>query len=75
MTTTQQRAHKHYRLDASKIKRAQRLLRAETETEAIEQALDIAISEQERNRMVNEANERFVRSGIQIRDVFGVLED
>lgn len=75
MAVAKRRTDKHYRLDGNKIKRAQKLLRTKTETEAIEQALDLVISEQKRNRLVNEANERFVSSGIQIRDVFGALED
>jgi hypothetical protein len=62
-------------LDAAKIKRAQRVLRAGTETEAIERALDLFISEHERNRLATEANERFVSSGIDIKDVYGTLEE
>ena len=68
------RSHKHFRLDPVKIKRAQRVLRADTETEAIERALDLVISEHERNRLAAEANERFVGSGIDIKDVYGTLE-
>ena len=75
MANGKARAHKHYRLDAVKIKRAQRVLRAETETETIERALDFAISEFERNRLAEEANERFVRSGPRIKDVYGTLEE
>jgi hypothetical protein len=62
-------------LDAAKIKRAQRVLRAGTETEAIERALDLVISEHERNRLATQANERFVSSGIDIKDVYGTLEE
>ena len=40
MSRTRNRAHKHFQLDPIKISRAQRLLRADTETEAIERALD-----------------------------------
>ena len=36
----------------AKIKRAQRALHAKTETEAIERALDFAIAEHEKNRLV-----------------------
>jgi len=68
------KAHKHFQLDAIKIKRAQRALSAETETETIERALDLVIIEHERNRLVREANERFVKSKIQVKDVYGVLE-
>jgi hypothetical protein len=62
-------------LDPVKIKRAQRVLRAGTETEAIERALDLVISEHERNRLAMEAHERFVTSGIMVKDVYGALED
>jgi hypothetical protein len=75
MATAKGRAHKHYRLDAGKIRRAQRMLRADTETEAIERALDLVISEHERNRLAAEANERFVTSGIDIKDVYGTLDE
>jgi hypothetical protein len=63
--------HKHFRLDALKLKRAQKVLEATTETETVERALDLAIAEHERNRLVTEANQKFVRSGAMIRDVFG----
>jgi hypothetical protein len=66
-------AHKHFRLNLAKIKRAQRLLNAATETETVERALDVLIAEHERNRVTREANERFIRSGIEIRDVYGKL--
>jgi len=68
------RRHKHFRLDAMKIKRAQKLLRAGTETEAIERALDSVISEHERNRLAERANQRFFKSGVSIKDVYGTLE-
>ena len=66
--------HKHFRLHGSKIKRVQRLLGVRTETEAIERALDTVISEHERNRLAWAANEQFLKSGIQIEDVYGTLE-
>jgi len=37
--------------------------------------LDFAIDEHEKNRLVAEANERFIRSGVEIKDVYGKLED
>jgi hypothetical protein len=73
MTNARNRAHKHFQLDPVKIKRAQKMLRVSTETEAIERALDLVIAEHERNRMAAEANDRFVKSGIQINDVYGKL--
>jgi hypothetical protein len=48
-------------------------LHAKTETEAIERALDFAIAEHEKNRLAVEATERFIKSGIEIRDVYGTL--
>ncbi len=74
MPKADNRSHKHFRLDSAKIKRAQRALRADTETEAIERALDFVLSEYERNRLTAEAHNRFLESGIQIKDVYGVLE-
>jgi hypothetical protein len=73
MATAPKRLHKHFQLDAAKIKRAQKALRAKTETEAIERALDFAIAEHERNRLALTATEHFVKSGIQIRDVYDTL--
>ena len=73
MTNTTKRTHKHFQLDPAKIKRAQRALHAKTETEAIERALDFAIAEHEKNRLVLEATERFVKRGIDIKDVYGTL--
>ena len=66
-------AHKHYRLDAAKIRRAQKLMQTGTETETIERALDEVIAEHQRNRITRDANERFIKSGIKIRDVYGKL--
>ena len=74
MTRAKTRSHKHFQLDAAKLRRAQRLLRADTETAAIERALDIVIAEHGRNRMTVEANDRFVKSGIDIQDVYGTLK-
>lgn len=74
MATARRRSHKHFQLDTIKIKRAQKLLQARTQTETIERALDLAIAEHERNRLTLEATERFVRSGAEIQDVYGALE-
>lgn len=50
-------------------------LRAETETETIERALDdVVITEHVKNRLTVEANDRFVRSGIDIRDAGDTLD-
>ena len=76
MATAKNRTiHKHFRLDSIKLKRAQKVLDARTETETVERALDLAISEHERDRLAVEANQKFLRSGIAIRDIFGALEE
>ena len=72
---TRARSHKHFQLDAVKIKRAQRVLQARTETETIERALDLAIAEHEKNRLARAANDRFIASGINIKDVYDSLSD
>lgn len=76
MNATRSRVvHKHFRLNAAKIRRAQKLLQARTETETLDRALDQVISEHERNRLAREANERFLGSGVVIRDVYGKLAE
>ena len=66
---------KHYELDSKKIKRAQKLLRTKTETEAIEHALDAVIAGREAQRRAWASTERFIKSGAVIDDVFGRLDD
>jgi len=61
---------KLFRLDVAKIKRAQRFLKARTQTETLDQALDFVIAEHQRNRLTREANERFVKSEIEVSDVY-----
>jgi hypothetical protein len=74
MALARTRSHKHFQLDAGKLKRAQRALKAKTETETIERALDVVISEHARNRLAVEANDRFVKSGVDIKDAYGTLD-
>ncbi len=64
---------KRYTLDETKVKKAQKLLGAKTETETIELALEEIISEHERQRRAWAATERFLKSGAVIKDVFGRL--
>ncbi len=75
MTTRAKRSHKHFQLNARQIKLAQKALRAKTETETIEKALELAIAAERSNRMAHEANARFLRSGIVIEDVYGNLDE
>ncbi len=73
--TTAQSKHKHYPIDEAKIRRAQKLLGTTTEAETIERALDEIISERERNQAAWRAHRRLISSGIQIKDVYGVLDE
>ncbi len=73
MGTARNRSHKHFQLDSMKIKRAQKALRAKTETETIERALELVIAEHRKNRLALEATQRFLKSGIDIEDVYGTL--
>jgi hypothetical protein len=69
MAVAGKRSHKHFRLSAAKIRRAQRLLHVRTETEAIERALDLVIAEYERDELAADANDRFLRSGAVLTEV------
>jgi Bacterial antitoxin of type II TA system, VapB len=73
--TNRKSKHKHYVLDEAKIRRAQKLLGTKTETETIERALDEVITERERNQAAWRSHERLIKSQIQIKDVYGVLEE
>jgi hypothetical protein len=74
-TSNDRTVHKHFRLDSIKLKRAQKLLQARTETETVQRALDFAIAEYQRCKLTEEANRKFLRSGAVIRDVFGTVND
>ncbi len=73
------RKNKHFILDQTRLKRAQKVLGTRTETETIERALDSVITEAEKDRLAWDAHEEFVTAMIegkhQIMDVFGRLED
>ena len=73
--TTSTKKHKHFVLDQAKIEQAQKLLGTHTEKETIERALEEVIGERERNAQAWKAHERFVKSGIEVKDVYGVLSD
>ena len=66
--------HKHFVLDEAKIQRVKKVLGARTETEAIDKALDEVLQEHESNEAAWRAHERFIKSGIQIKDVYGRLD-
>jgi len=69
---------KHVLLNQPRLKKAQELLGAKTESETIERALERVIAETENDRDAWAAHERFVKGLIdkeaEIVDVFGRLE-
>jgi hypothetical protein len=67
--------HQNARQDNAGIKRAQQSLKAGTLAETLERASDAVIAERERNRLTREANERFLKSGIEIIDVYRKLAE
>ena len=73
-TATGTRKNKHVILDQTKLKKAQKILGAKTETETIERALDQVISEDEKNRRLWAATAKLLKSGLQVRDVFGRVD-
>lgn len=77
-TKPSDRKNKHFILDQSRLKRAQKALGTRTETETIELALENAITEADRDKQAWRAHDAFVsaaiRSGSQIVDVYGRLE-
>jgi Arc/MetJ family transcription regulator len=73
--STAPRRSKTLKLDEAKLNRAQRLLGTKTATETVELALEEVIAERERNRQVWAATERLLKSGIQVQDVFGRLNE
>lgn len=74
-TTAKRAKSASVEIDEAKLRRAQKLLGAETEAETVELALDEVIAERERNRRAWKATERLLRSGIEVEDVFGRLKD
>lgn len=77
-TARVERRNKHLILDQIKLKRAQRVLGARTETETIDRALEQVVSEDEKNRRAWAEHERFIREAIRhdvkIGDAFGHLD-
>ncbi len=78
-TAIENRKNKHFLLNQSRLKKAQTVLGAKTETETIELALERVISEAELNERAWLAHEQFIKaaakSDLQIEDAFGRLEE
>jgi hypothetical protein len=73
-STSSARKNKHLVLDQVKLKKAQKVLGARTETETIERALEQVISEAEKDRRAWAATEKLIKSGVQVKDVFGRVD-
>ncbi|MBI3245292.1 MAG: hypothetical protein HYZ50_02155 [Deltaproteobacteria bacterium] len=68
------RKSKHLVLDQVKLKKAQKVLGAKTETETVERALERVIGEAEKDRRAWAATEKLIKSGIRIKDVFDRMD-
>jgi len=66
--------HKHFILNEKRIKQAQAILGTKTETETVERALEEVITERVRTKKAWRTQERFLRSRVEIKDVYGLLE-
>jgi hypothetical protein len=75
MGLTTEKKRKHLILSQAKLNLAKKILGTRTETETIEMALDSIISEAEKNKIAFKTTEKLLKSGIEVRDVFGNLED
>ena len=78
-TVIQNRKNKHFLLNQTRLKKAQDILGARTETETIELALEKVITEAEISSRVWLAQDKFIKAAakdnLQIEDVFGRLEE
>lgn len=78
-TAIQNRKNKHFLLNQNRLKRAQKVLGAKTETETIELALERIITEAELSEQAWLAQNKFIKAAtkdnLQIEDAFGRLEE
>ncbi len=72
MAATTKRNQKQAPQDSANINRAKRASRGKTDAQ---RASELTTEEHEKNRLLREANERFFKSGIDIKDIYGVLQD
>jgi len=75
----QTRRNKHFLLNQSRLKEAQKVLGAKTETETVELALERVITEAEQSKEAWLAQDKFLkaaaRENLEIKDIFGRLEE
>ncbi len=75
MSLATEKKRKHLILNQAKLNQAKKILGTRTETETIELALESVISEAEKDKKASKITADFLKSNIEIRDVFGNLED
>ena len=61
-------------VDEVKLRRVQKLLGTSAAAEAVDKALDEFLTEHARIRLAWRAHNRLVESGIEIKDVYGVMD-
>ena len=67
------RRSKHFIVDDSQLKLARKLTGAKSDTETIEVALTELINNRQQNLQAWKATEKLIKSGVDVRDVFGRL--
>lgn len=65
--------HKQLLVDEAKLRCVQKIFGVSAKDEAIERALDEALTEHESNRLAWRAHEQFLKGGGEIKDVYGLL--
>jgi hypothetical protein len=73
MAAARNRTRKKLHVDAARASHARKASRANPETEPVEPSADSA-TQHERNKLAWEATMRFIKSGIQIDDVYETLK-
>lgn len=61
-------------VDEAKLRRVQKLLGTDAADDAVDKALDEILTEHARNRLAWRAHNRLIESGLEIKDVYGVME-
>ena len=74
MTNAARKSKTRILANLAKVQRAQKVFGAKSQIEAIERALDFVIEESANNRLAWKSNQRFIKRGGEIKDVFGKLD-
>ena len=74
MSLTVERKHKYLILNQSKLNLVRKILDTKNNSENVENALNFVISEGKKNKKARKLTKHFLKSNIEIKDIFGNLE-